>query len=211
MCAKLRFCDTGKADRRARFIRSSAPRIGRPRRHNTMVDHQAMGSEVRCVSHLKNSLSNASRGARRLRHLPKNCHLLPSTAILQSQNRCARFNRCILILVPRGHSEDTNFISSSASTGSIKIGQSIMVLGPSASRALSRSGNASIKLTGGCTSTEDCTTVAKKWTRGTPAIFATFLQSSCAGESLLRQLGATTPTARSGSNPIFDEHPAQGS
>jgi hypothetical protein len=33
------------------------------------------------VSHLKNSLSIASRGTRRLGALPKNCHLLPSTAI----------------------------------------------------------------------------------------------------------------------------------
>jgi hypothetical protein len=63
-------------------MRKGPPRIGRPQRHNTMVDHQAMGRELRCVSHLKNSLSNVSREARRLLDLPKNCHLLPSTAIL---------------------------------------------------------------------------------------------------------------------------------
>ena len=63
-------------------MRDGAPRIGRPRRHNTMVDQQAVESEIGFVSHLKNSLSIASRGARRIGDLPKTCHLLPSTAIL---------------------------------------------------------------------------------------------------------------------------------
>ncbi len=44
---------------------------------------------------------------------------------------------------------DTNFLTSSASTGSVSIGQSIIILDPSAGGALSLSGNASIKLTGG--------------------------------------------------------------
>ena len=52
-------------------------------------------SELGLVSHPNNSLSIASRGARRLGDLPKNCHLLPSTAILHLQNRYSRFNRCI--------------------------------------------------------------------------------------------------------------------
>jgi hypothetical protein len=63
-------------------MRYGAPRIGRPRRHDTMVDHQVVESEIGIVSHLKSSLSTASRGARLLGALPKNCHLLPSTAIL---------------------------------------------------------------------------------------------------------------------------------
>jgi len=47
------------------------------------------------------------------------------------------------------YSGDTNCLTSSASTGSIMIGQSIIVLDPSAGGALSLSGNASISLTGG--------------------------------------------------------------
>ncbi|HKM52557.1 MAG TPA: Ig-like domain repeat protein, partial [Isosphaeraceae bacterium] len=47
------------------------------------------------------------------------------------------------------YSGDTNFLTSSASTGSITIGQSVIVLDPSAGGALSLSGNASINLTGG--------------------------------------------------------------
>jgi hypothetical protein len=62
-------------------MRYGAPRIVRPRRPNTMVNQQALESELGCVSHRKNSLSIASRGARRQGVLPKNCHLLPSTAI----------------------------------------------------------------------------------------------------------------------------------
>jgi hypothetical protein len=54
---------------------------------NAMVDRQNVESEFGIVSRLKNSLSRASRGARRLGDLPKTCHLLPSTAILEPQNR----------------------------------------------------------------------------------------------------------------------------
>jgi hypothetical protein len=54
---------------------------------NTMVDQQAVESKPGLVSHLKNSLSMASGGAMRLRALPKNCHLLPSTAISEPQKR----------------------------------------------------------------------------------------------------------------------------
>jgi hypothetical protein len=38
-----------------------------------------------CVSHLKNSLSIASRAARRLGALPKNCHVLPFVAVCGSK------------------------------------------------------------------------------------------------------------------------------
>ena len=58
--------------------------------------------------------------------------------------------------LPRGgntikvtYSGDGNFLSSNASTGTITINQSIIVLDPTAGGALSLSGNASIKLTGG--------------------------------------------------------------
>jgi hypothetical protein len=47
------------------------------------------------------------------------------------------------------YSGDTNFLTSNASTGTITIGQSIVVLDPSAGGALSVSGNASINLSGG--------------------------------------------------------------
>jgi hypothetical protein len=46
------------------------------------------------------------------------------------------------------YSGDTNFLTSNASTGSITIGQSIIVLDPSAGGALSLSGNASIHIAG---------------------------------------------------------------
>jgi hypothetical protein len=83
-------------------MRDGAPRIGRLRRDSTMVDQQAVESKLGFVSHLKNLLSIASRGARRLGDLPKNCHLLPSTGILEPQNRYARFNRCIPYLPAEG-------------------------------------------------------------------------------------------------------------
>jgi hypothetical protein len=70
-------------------MRDGAPRIGQPRRDNTMVDQQAVESEPGFVGHLKISFSIASRGARRIGALPKNCHLLPSTAILEPQNHYA--------------------------------------------------------------------------------------------------------------------------
>ena len=47
------------------------------------------------------------------------------------------------------YSGDGNFLASSASTGTITINQSIIVLDPTAGGALTLSGNASIKLTGG--------------------------------------------------------------
>jgi hypothetical protein len=62
-------------------MRDGTPRISRPRRHNTMVDQQTLESELGFVCHPKNSLSNASRGARRLGALPKICHLLPFVAV----------------------------------------------------------------------------------------------------------------------------------
>jgi hypothetical protein len=62
-------------------MRQGAHQIGRPRPHNTMVNNQAVESELGLIGHLKNSLSIASRGARRLGALPENCHLLPSAAI----------------------------------------------------------------------------------------------------------------------------------
>ena len=83
-------------------MRDGVPRIGRPGRHNTMVDHHAVESKLGFVSHLKNSLSIASRGARGIGDLPKTCHLLPSTAILWPQNRYAHFNRSIFISCPEG-------------------------------------------------------------------------------------------------------------
>jgi hypothetical protein len=58
-------------------MRYCSPRIGRSRRHNTIVDEPVMESELGFVSRLKNALSNASRGARRLGALPENCHLRP--------------------------------------------------------------------------------------------------------------------------------------
>ena len=84
-------------------MRDGAPRIGRPRRDNTMVYHEAVESELGFVCHLNNLLSNASRGARRLGALPKSCHLLPFAAILSPQDRYVRFNRSIPFLTPRGY------------------------------------------------------------------------------------------------------------
>jgi hypothetical protein len=55
-----------------------------------------------CHFGLKNPLSIASRGARRLGDLPKNCHLLPSTAILEQQNRYTCFNRSVSSLPIEG-------------------------------------------------------------------------------------------------------------
>ena len=67
-----------------------------------MVDHQGLESEFGFVRHLENSLSIASRGARRLRALPKNCHLLPFAAILSPQYRYVRCNRFIRSLHREG-------------------------------------------------------------------------------------------------------------
>jgi hypothetical protein len=57
--------------------------------------HEAVESELGFVCHPKNSLSNASRWGETTGDLPKNCHLLPSTAILEAQNRYDRFNSFI--------------------------------------------------------------------------------------------------------------------
>jgi hypothetical protein len=83
-------------------MRGGAPRIGRRRRHSTMVEHQVVESESGIVSHLRNSLSIASSGAIGIGALPKNCHLLPSTAILEPQNRYDRLNRFNSFLALRG-------------------------------------------------------------------------------------------------------------
>jgi hypothetical protein len=45
-CANHRLCDIGKANRRARFMRDGALRIGGPQRANTMVDQQALEREL---------------------------------------------------------------------------------------------------------------------------------------------------------------------
>ena len=58
-----------------------APRMGRPRQHDTVVNSPAVESELGIVSHLESSLSIASRGGEKSAALPENCHLLPSTAI----------------------------------------------------------------------------------------------------------------------------------
>jgi hypothetical protein len=50
----------------------------------------------------KKSPAIASREAKRLGALPKNCHLLPSTGILEPQNRNDRFNRSISFVAFRG-------------------------------------------------------------------------------------------------------------
>jgi hypothetical protein len=50
----------------------------------------------------KKSPAIASRGAKRLGDLPKSCHLLPSTAISEPQNRYVRFNRSISFVALRG-------------------------------------------------------------------------------------------------------------
>jgi hypothetical protein len=102
-------------------MRDGAPRIGRPRRYNILINEKTTEIQVGDDSHLialaqswqgehpgeprrhparreprlpgitkrrlDKSLSNASRGARRLEDLLKNCHLLPSAAILEPQNR----------------------------------------------------------------------------------------------------------------------------
>jgi hypothetical protein len=84
-------------------MRNGAPRIGGPRQDDTMVDQHAAASEPRFVSHLKNSLSFASRGARLLGDLPKNCHLLPSTAILEPQKPLRPLGPFHSFVAFRGH------------------------------------------------------------------------------------------------------------
>jgi hypothetical protein len=68
----------------------AALRIGRPRRDKTTIEQQRPQGEPGFVSHLKNSLSIVTRGAKGTGDLPKNCHLLPPTGILGPQNRYAR-------------------------------------------------------------------------------------------------------------------------
>ena len=66
-----------------------------------MVDQQPPEGKIGEVSHLKNSFSIARPG-REGGDLPKTCHLLPSTAILEPQNRYSHFNRCIRSLPLEG-------------------------------------------------------------------------------------------------------------
>ena len=84
-----------------------------------MFDHEAVESEFGFVSHLKNSLSIMSRGAKRIGDLPKTCHLLPSTAILYAQNRYTRFDRCIRSLPLEGVSASHGNHKSSVGPASI--------------------------------------------------------------------------------------------
>jgi hypothetical protein len=77
--ANNRLCEIEKAEVRSRLMGCSAPRIGRPRRFITMVDHQIVECEFGIVGHLKNPLSIASRWGRRPEAFPKTatyCHLL---------------------------------------------------------------------------------------------------------------------------------------
>jgi hypothetical protein len=83
-------------------MRDGAPRIGRPRRHYTGVDQQAVETARGYVSRPRYPMGIASRGAPGLGALPKNCHLLPSIAILEPQNRYVRFNRFIRFLPLEG-------------------------------------------------------------------------------------------------------------
>jgi hypothetical protein len=83
-------------------MRDGAPRIGRPRRHYTGVYQQAVETARGYVSRPRYSMGIASRGAPGLGALPKNCHLLPSTAILEPQNRYDRLNRFNSTLALRG-------------------------------------------------------------------------------------------------------------
>ena len=71
-------------------MRDDAPRIGQTKRFNTMVGLLTLVGDFGSFSRLKNSFSATSRGARRLEALPKTCHLLPSTAIMQPQIRYTR-------------------------------------------------------------------------------------------------------------------------
>ena len=60
--------------------RFGAPRIGHPWRGNKMVDHEAVESEVRVMTHLRNSLSIASAGRGGSETFPKPatyCHPPP--------------------------------------------------------------------------------------------------------------------------------------
>ena len=100
------------------------PRIGRPRRRNTLVDLHALKSELGYVSHLENSLSIASRGARWLGALPEACHLLPSAAIESPQNCLRPFQPFQFFSLP------VEGVLTSLSLVSRLIGYGSSVLGP---------------------------------------------------------------------------------
>jgi hypothetical protein len=55
---------------------------GRLGRHMATVDQQIAAVKLRFLCHPKKSPAIASHGAKRLRVLPKSCHLLPPAAIL---------------------------------------------------------------------------------------------------------------------------------
>jgi hypothetical protein len=67
-----------------------------------MVDSQPVQSAVAWVSLPKEFVVDRIVRARWLGALPKNCHLLPSAAIVEPQNRYARFNRFISTLPLEG-------------------------------------------------------------------------------------------------------------
>ena len=68
-------------------MRDSGPRIGQTRPFVITIDPQTLESVFGLAKRLKNSVPTASCEAIWLEASPKNCHLLPSTAIVQSQNR----------------------------------------------------------------------------------------------------------------------------
>jgi hypothetical protein len=76
-------------------MRDGAPRIGRPRRHNPMVDPQGPESEFVQISRPKEPVVDCiARGETAGRPSQK----LPSTAIFEPQNRYARYNRLKLVI-----------------------------------------------------------------------------------------------------------------
>jgi hypothetical protein len=80
-------------------MRDGAPRIGRPRRHNTTVDQHAALSKLGFVRHSEEFVvDRVAWGEADRRPSQK----LPPTAILEPQNRYACFNRYISFLASRG-------------------------------------------------------------------------------------------------------------
>ena len=76
-------------------MRNGAPRIGRPRIHNPMVDHQGLESEFGQISRPKEPVvDRVARGETAGRPSQKP----PSTAIFESQYRYARYNRLKLVI-----------------------------------------------------------------------------------------------------------------
>jgi hypothetical protein len=68
------------------------------------VDQQIAEVKLGFLCHPKKSPAIASHGAKRLRALPKSCHLLPPAATcchFVPQNRYGRFNRSISFLTHR--------------------------------------------------------------------------------------------------------------